>query len=140
MKLRWRFVDLRKRGIRSTLGETHAPLAFEEDVDGRFFALDLATYVVDALQKAHVGLYELEGATAVQLLAFADDAVGCFLGSADDIDSRFRSIFGQCLHRVLPNATRTPYKDGHETVGERLQDAFVRRGDIRKGNHGFDLS
>lgn len=68
--------------------------------------------IIDVLQEAYVGLDEFELRTRVELFAFFDDAISCFLRSADDVDSRLDCVFGKCLDSVLADSTRPSDKHG----------------------------
>jgi hypothetical protein len=89
-------------------------------------------YIVDVFQKAYVGLYKLELAAGVELIALFDNAVGRLLRPADNVGSWFDSILGEHLYCVFANATGPANKDGYETMRQGSGDALVRRDGLRE--------
>jgi len=91
----------RKSSKSRTFVKTHCPLTLKEEVECRFFALDLPAYIIDILQKAYVGFDKFESPAGVELFAFFDDTICGFLGSSDNVGSRFGCILGKCLQRIF---------------------------------------
>jgi len=99
-----------------TFVESHGPLTFKENVDCCFLALYLPAYIINILQKAYIGFDELEFSAGVELFAFFDDSIGCFLRSSNNVELRFGCIFCKCLQRIFSDTVRAANKDGYKAI------------------------
>jgi len=105
-----------KSSQQRTFVKSHGSLTLKEDVDCRFLALYLPAYIINILQKANIRFHELEFSAGVELFAFFDDSIGCFLRSSNNVDPRFGSIFRKCLQRIFSDPICAANKDGYKAI------------------------
>jgi hypothetical protein len=101
----------------------------EQDVDNRHLLPNLAAYIINILQQAHVGTYEFKLASGTELTALGKDAVGGLLRPPDDEHSWFPSVFGECLESVLADSASAADEDSDQAFRQRRRDTLVRGDD-----------
>lgn len=115
----------KRRSMKPTLVKCHGPLRLKQDIDFCFFALELIAYVIHIFQKADIGLDKLEFASAIEMCALPDYAIGRLLRPADKVHSWNEGILDECFECVFTNTTGPSNKDSHETWREGRGDTLV---------------